>query len=569
MQVIFTQVSDQGLIDLLHIKDKEGLTPLHDAARKAGFETVEFLLTQIKDQSDLKVLLFEKDSLGRTPLHWACSHSVPNVIRVLLEHIKRSQTDLIDAVLLIDTNRKTPLHEAISNRFDKYLDTPTQSLLTIINAIEDLAGLKQRLFTLDNVPTTSSETHARQVLQQQIIDYLQTYKQGETLQAQVSIQTTYRKFSRSLYQKFPHVEIKAVRQGFYLPAYHARNLETQGRCIAITRAFSQALFLDQAPAFLTSMENTATLYERSAQGKPLSVREEQERLALHQLLNQFESHNARSLPKSLTIKTTTYETLQKLTADLSNQKEMAWHLVIDNHVVSIYHHNNQYTYFDSNIAYISGIKTVPKLIHVLKEAIQQAGYKFDTKGFLIERFNVHLANQQLTEIQKRILTTEIQTERQRLMQQDKTLGSLTINEQKITRVQLYDLGTKIYLENTKPLAILIHADMQLDQEKLNQYLQTKKIELTARDYLNTVRKEHNVELIRITQTIPFSDGAGQTTLTQAQAIQAAAHDPKKLKTLIQTQQNKNMMLNAAGRITFLREPLFDSSVIHSLTGTNP
>jgi hypothetical protein len=334
-------------------------------------------------------------------------------------------------------------------------------------------------------------------------------------------------------------------------------LAIDGQCAAITRIVSQLFSLKDglSQLFLNSIQTTTELYARIDQGKLLSTHEQKETFALSQLIDQFNQEldtPHHSLPINL-ITQEHYKTYEQLSAYLSGLTEdFAIHLVTTNHVVAIYHHNNQYTYFDSNIAYISGIKTVPELMHVLKEAIQQAGYKFDTKGFLVERFNVHRANQQLTAIQKRILTTEIQTERQRLMQQDKTLGPLTINGQEITRVQLYDLGTKVYLENTKPLSILIHADMQLDQEKLNQYLQTKKIELTARDYLNTVRKEHHVELVRITQTIPFGDGAGQTTLTQAQEIQAAAHDPKKLKTLIQTQRNKNLMLNTAGRITFLR-----------------
>jgi hypothetical protein len=50
----------------------------------------------------------------------------------------------------------------------------------------------------------------------------------------------------------------------YLTAFERRNIKTNGKCEAITRAFSQALFLGQHQAFLTNLETLSLSLSLSA-----------------------------------------------------------------------------------------------------------------------------------------------------------------------------------------------------------------------------------------------------------------------------------------------------------------
>jgi hypothetical protein len=66
--------------------------------------------------------------------------------------------------------------------------------------------------------------------------------------------------------------VTSVKQNLYLPAFEKRRVNINGKCVAITRAFSQTLFLQDVSlksyeSFLANLQTSAALYERLAQGK--------------------------------------------------------------------------------------------------------------------------------------------------------------------------------------------------------------------------------------------------------------------------------------------------------------
>ncbi|WP_250296756.1 NACHT domain-containing protein [Wolbachia endosymbiont of Oedothorax gibbosus] len=297
-------------------------------------------------------------------------------------------------------------------------------------------------------------------------------------------------------------EIRRVKQGLYLPSFEGRRVKINGKCVAITHGLSQALFLQSGKSFLSNLETSAEIYERIAQGKQISEREEREVFAFSKLLNNFEEQRdsaTNSLPSSL-IHTKGYKTLSDLSNYIAGIKgDFAIHLVTSNHVVAIYRTGNNYAYFDSNTAFISGLKRVDQLMEVLNKAVKFAGYKVEEKGFLVEHFDVDKANSQLSNEDKKVLAKEIKTERQLLAEQDEKFGPI---KSMVNRVQLYDFGTKIHVEGSVPL--LINADMNLSSKKFQDHLDKKEVSITARGYLDHLKGSKNAgEVIQATKLIPF------------------------------------------------------------------
>lgn len=299
--------------------------------------------------------------------------------------------------------------------------------------------------------------------------------------------------------------IEPVEQGLYLPSFEERGVKTDGKCVTITRGLSQALFLQSDKSFLSNLETSVEIYERIAQGKQISEGEEREVFALSKLLDNFERQLdsvTNSLPSS-SIHTKGYKTSDDLSNYIAGVKgDFAIHLVTSNHVVAIYRTGDNYAYFDSNAAFISELKTVDQLMKIVEKAVKFAGYKIEEKGFLAEHFDVGKANNLLSSEDKQILAKEIKTEHQLLAEQDKGLGLIKINGQELSRVQLYDFGTKINVEGSVPL--LINSDMNLSSEKLQDHLNKKEVIMTAREYLDSLRNSKNIEeVVQATKVIPF------------------------------------------------------------------
>ncbi|MFT4314280.1 MAG: ankyrin repeat domain-containing protein [Wolbachia pipientis] len=324
----------------------------------------------------------------------------------------------------------------------------------------------------------------------------------QSIESQCSIQHYEKQqldLSKFVSSHIRHAEIELVKQGLYLPSFEERGIEVNGKCVAITRGLTQALFLQSERSFLSNLKTSAEIYERIAQGKQVSKREEKEVFAFSKLLNNFERQldsATNSLPLNL-IHTQSYKTLGDLSNYIAEIKgDFAIHLVTDNHVVAIYRIGDNYTYFDSNAAFISGLKSVTE---VVKKAVEFAGYKVEEKGFLVEHFDVDKANNLLSDEDKQNLTREIKTERQLLAEQDKEFGLIKINGYEISRIQLYDFGTKINVKGSVPL--LINAAMNLSSEKFQDYLDKKEVSMTAREYLDNLKNSKNME--EVTKTIPF------------------------------------------------------------------
>ncbi|MFP3016252.1 MAG: hypothetical protein ACEY3H_01455 [Wolbachia sp.] len=299
--------------------------------------------------------------------------------------------------------------------------------------------------------------------------------------------------------------IEPARQGLYLPSFEKRGVEIDGKCVAMTRSLSQALLSQNDKSFLSNLETSAEIYERIAQGKQVFKREEREVFAFSKLLDSFEKQldsSMNSLPSS-SIHTNGYKTLGDLSNYIAGVKgNFAIHLVTSNHVVAIYRTGDNYAYFDSNVAFVSGLKSVDQLMQVIEREVKFAGYEVGEKGFLVEHFNVDKANSQLSSEDKQILAKEIKTERQLLAEQDKEFGLIKMNGQEVSRVQLYDFGTKIDVEGSVPL--LINADMNLSSKKFQDLIDKEEVGMTAREYLGNLKDSKNVEeVVQATKFIPF------------------------------------------------------------------
>lgn len=224
--------------------------------------------------------------------------------------------------------------------------------------------------------------------------------------------------------------IKLVRQGLHLPSFKKRGIKVRGECATITRGLSQALFLQDDKSFLSNLETSAEIYERIAQGKQTSEREKEEVFALSKLLGNFKQQLGfftHSLPLNL-VYDKGYKTSDNLSSYIVEiEGNFAIHLCTSDHVVAIYRLGDDYAYFDSNIAFIPGLKNTQRLITILEKALKFVGYD---EGFIecfyIEHFDVNKANNSLSDEDKQILTKEIKTERQLLAEQDKELGLIEI-----------------------------------------------------------------------------------------------------------------------------------------------
>lgn len=114
-------------------------------------------------------------------------------------------------------------------------------------------------------------------------------------------------------------------------------------------------------------------------------------------------------------------------------------------------------------------------MQVIEKAVKFAGYKVEEKGFLVEHFDIERANKLLSNGDRQVLTKEIKTERQLLAEQDKEFGLIKINDRELSRVQLYDFGTKIHVEGGVPL--LINANMNLSSKKFQDHLDKKEVSM--------------------------------------------------------------------------------------------
>ncbi|MEC4735587.1 MAG: ankyrin repeat domain-containing protein [Wolbachia endosymbiont of Halictus tumulorum] len=428
----------------MHDKSISGNEPIHDAAASGRKDIVEFFV-------DKGASIDSADRDGWTPLHYAAYWGHLEVVKLLIDR---------GADVHVETNDGTkPINLARSQ---------------LHSSIIELLCKK-----MEEVEKEQESRYSIQFFQEQEEAYLH--------------------LSEFVSNNFQNASIESIKQGLYLPSFKVRNVKIDGKCTAITRGLSQALLSQGEKSFLSNLETSAKIYERIAQGKQISKREEKEVFAFSKLLNNFERQldsAANSLPSNL-IQTQGYKTLGDLSNYIAEVKgDFAIHLVTIDHVVAIYRTGDNYAYFDSNTAFISGLKSV---MQVIEKAVKFAGYKVEEKGFLVEHLDVDKANNLLSSEDKQTLAKEIKTERQLLAEQDEKFGSV---KSMVNRVQLYNFGTKINVEGSVPL--LINAEMNLNSKKFQDHLDKKEVSMTAREYLDSLKNSKDMEgVVQATKTIPF------------------------------------------------------------------
>ncbi|MFJ5389149.1 hypothetical protein, partial [Wolbachia endosymbiont of Drosophila bicornuta] len=84
---------------------------------------------------------------------------------------------------------------------------------------------------------------------------------------------------------FPNASIELAKQGLYLPSFEKRGVNVNGKCVATTRGLSQALSLHENKSLLNNLKTSSEIYERIAQGKQISKREEKEAFTFSKLLS--------------------------------------------------------------------------------------------------------------------------------------------------------------------------------------------------------------------------------------------------------------------------------------------
>lgn len=490
-------------------------TPLHSTA--SFNDSVDVVRILIENKANVNVV----DNLGNTPLHLATQEGCVSIVQILIENGAN-----INAINEYDED--TPLHLAAHNNnleivkymIDKGADINAKNIKhkVPLDCAKEKGYEEIVEYLMDKMAMPPKENKALPVYQNEDFDndvFLSDYhasrekkvneeKKGKAPKEKGGclIQSHQRQKKKFIFHYLLDIEIKPVRQGIYLPSFEVRGVKIDGKCVAITRGLTQALFLQSERSFLGNLETSAGIYERIAQGKQISKREEKEVFAFSELLNNFERQiysATNSLPSRL-IYNKSYKTLDDLSHYMAKvEGDFAVHLVTSNHVVAVYRTGDNYTYFDSNAAFVSGLKSVDHLTEVIKKG---ACYKAEEKGFLVEHFDVEQANKLLSSGDRQVLAKEIKTERQLLAEQDKDLGLIKINGQKLSRVQLYDFGTKINVEGS--ILLLINADMNLSSEKFQDRLNKKEVSMTAREYLDSLKNSKDMEgVVQATKAIPF------------------------------------------------------------------
>lgn len=549
-----------------------GTTILHRAAFLSDYAIIAFAIEKGQIYPNvLRSALNKQDFYGKTALHYLLCRSMFNnedfdVISDLLALFKNDQ-DALKRYLLIQNNGGfTALHYVKSTLYVGQENNVHAVVKAILMHVEDLADFRNRMhalnqakekqagfqegsFKLLHFPRASTN---REAILMEIAKYID-HQYSSPVPADAQIQT--QKVNQNLFKHLDRIwnipGVKRITSKHPILQTEQQSINKKGQCIGITRIFSQLLFLDQHQAFLTNLKTAHDL----GQIEQKSSQEIETLKQFHGTINLFQSTGsiAYSLPEDLhPFKARkTYRQLQNYLEMLTG--DFAIHLVTRNHVVAIYRRDNTYAYFDTNAIYAAGVQTIPVLVNMVEQAIGQAGYSLQKDNHLfVEYFDVMQANTQLTPAQKRILTTPIQTERQRLQMQDQTLGTLTLNGHPITRVQLYDLGAQIKLQENDS-AIRIHAAMKLNQEEFNQILQANRIALMPQNYVDIFRKVENKaqkdELLRIANDIPFTE---TEELDLAQKIRTQGYFSQDTPSNNFFLSSHPKLLTAASRITLLR-----------------
>lgn len=591
---------------IVNNQDLLGRTALHLAAAYGDLEVVKILL-QNSAKVDIRDKIFDY-----TPITYADINTVffPDIVELFLEHgadfydlrytesLFNSNHNSKKALSLLKAAVEENCPKLVSNLIDdKKLDSfDYNNILIIIDDIEDNKNESRELvvkyldsradYPFQSVPSVSelvqsqNDLQARKRPSDQDQGYYERFPKTarRSIESQLNQQQVFVKLEKTIKSIVLNAKIKSVRQGLYIPSFEQRNVKIAGKCAAITRGFSQSLFLGKPHRFLDNLETSAELYERLASGKQISDGERSVVFAFSELLNKFEQNidsPTSSLPSSLS-QVKSYKTLSDLSSYIRGiEGNFAIHLVVSNHVVAIYRNGHTYSYFDSNVALISNLKSVDELMHTVDQSVKLADYEVPEEGFLVERFNIIDANDQLLSSgENKVLEEKIKTERQLLVEQDQKLGPIEFNGQKLYRKTLYDMGAKLHSNGA---TTLINSGMS--NALLTSSMQSGHLKVTAREYLQKLKgksAESIQEIVQATRGITFEGARSEVANANAIKGLVTSEDGQKLNSYELNKilkapmegslktipyylevakarySNPGRLVNAAGRISMIR-----------------
>ncbi|BBB15769.1 pentapeptide repeat-containing protein [Candidatus Rickettsiella viridis] len=295
----------------------------------------------------------------------------------------------------------------------------------------------------------------------------------QQIQATKKRQSNYIKLLKMKNVYIPGAKLVSIEPNWYLLAYQQANFQVAGRCVAITRALSQAIALNTADIFLKNLQVAGNFYLRGQQD--LSHQELEDVLNFNYFMDSLDKQvmPGHSLPADL-IEMSWRKSLNELPLLILNlPNDFFLHLVDETHVFGFYSFAGKYGFFDVNQIWIQDVSNLADLFIYVQD------YYFKNKEgdikFLVEKFSVNNANL----ASPLFLTQEIESERHRLERQDSEQGSLHLQGKSLTRLELYDAGLYFYPEGLRGASQRLHAKLSLSSEALQSYLASGQLALHA------------------------------------------------------------------------------------------
>ncbi|BBB15775.1 ankyrin repeat domain protein [Candidatus Rickettsiella viridis] len=302
-------------------------------------------------------------------------------------------------------------------------------------------------------------------------------------------QNSFNKFTRLVKRFFPsEVSLfKALSQAELLHAdvFRKQHLKTAGHCLQLTYGFSELILRGEEARYANNLQTLSELEERIIHRLPLSRREEQERAEFLVALQQFETQDR--LPSWRKESTSSVKLEALINSIAAIEKDFAIHLSLKGgnknpgHMLAIYRRGQIYTYFDSNIGYLSQIHDQRNFLNFVQASMRTVYDIKPQQTLLMEHYSP------LTVLQATPLSQPFISERTRLSLQDQQ-GKLQLNGQAISRIQLYDLQLNYHEAGNLNLpGRLIDAETIPNLESWNRLKQENKLTISTSASLENLK----------------------------------------------------------------------------------
>ncbi|BBB15762.1 uncharacterized protein RVIR1_13150 [Candidatus Rickettsiella viridis] len=322
----------------------------------------------------------------------------------------------------------------------------------------------------------------------------QIHSEARNIQSLQSKQDIFIKLLKLTQAKDSSIKLQTVQQGWYLPAYGQAHVAVDGRCVAITYAFSIAYQQNFHEIFLKNLQISSELYQRYLNLGELSRREVADLHAFDRALVSLEQGvnlNERSLPDEVSevVGRRNFHTFTQLMQETLG--DFFYHLVLKNHVIAVYRKDTYYSVFDTNSVWARQLTSLSELSIFFKKII--SSYALVNHSFLVEKINFkqHIASLPL------FFTQALESERTRLARQDKSMGPLMLEGESYTRVQLYDLGAQFYPQTIQGPGYLIDAELKISSEMLSDLIKNNRLSLRAKRCLSVFRRDYTRQALFI------------------------------------------------------------------------